>query len=373
MEDAFVWSTLERGGDVAATVAVAEPLTVIGVGEDAERVFVDLAPPIEIARVVGLFVGKCAGVDGLCMGPPELHVGFEGDGRAAIEVLKVSEAAELLIPTVFEGAEDGFEQHLLHGGVGVFLQHVEKKPTDFEGTAGADHSAFGELAEGVGVTEGGVFHEEFVFRMEMGHEAVEAVLNDLGVTGIGVNLIEFESQPAGDVEIGELGEAGTAADGGAAEEIGFANPLFHAPEQIDGFGEVGGILRNFRVFDEGEGDEEGGIGLALEEDGFAVFGESVPAAGFVVAGVFVNEPEDEFGRLFVFGARIKGVVEPGEHPGAAALHPDVFAGVVDRTGRIEAVEVTAVFAVERVPQPKRQHAPGKFFAVFIDEGLRHAA
>ena len=93
--------------------------------------------------------------------------------------------------------------------------------------------------------------------------------------------------------------------------------------------------------------------------------------GQPVPRMLFKKPEDNRRRLFVLRTRIKSIVKPREHPHAASLHPYVLARIVDGAGPIQAVVIAAVLAIERVPQPKRQHALVEFFAVFGEERFRH--
>ena len=94
---------------------------------------------------------------------------------------------------------------------------------------------------------------------------------------------------------------------------------------------------------------------------FAVEGK-VPVEVAIVT-VFLKELSTLNGSIKPFLTRLHSVVELGEHPHFAALHPNELIGIVNRAVAIKAGEIAAKLLILGLVEPERNHAVKKLRAI----------
>ena len=148
-----------------------------------------------------------------------------------------------------------------------------------------------------------------------------------------------------------------------------SDPVANLVKERDTFTAADEVTGGGGVFKQAKGDKDGRVGLALFERRLAFAGEAEVNVALLRIGVLAEELDAGFRKFEPFLAFFHGVVEAGEGPGGAAVHPDVFAGVVDCALTVEAGEESAVLAVRGVVEPEGNDAVVELGVVAVVIGL----
>ena len=315
------------------------------------------------------------------MHPPQLLVPFEFVARMAETVHEVEDAVVLLVPTVLHFLKGDFHSLLDEFGAAKTLAEVHDEPHGFDGVTGV-HLAAVEAIDEVAVLAQSLNNQAELGTVEDVHDFVQAVVDgflqegglqqglylegyvaedhrqveglqgtgtgsglrptSLGVVGLGEHDVEGA---LGNVCV--FGRKGICSDGIAAH--------IHRREAT-----LGGCLQGDGELTEGDDSEGVGEDVVGFHEGvaFAVEGE-VPVEVAVVA-VLLQELSTLNGGVEPLLAGLHGVVELGEHPHLAALHPHEFVGVIDVADAVEAGEIAAELGVLAFVEPEGNGAVKQF-------------
>lgn len=345
---------------------IAEPLAVVRIGEVLVAPSVNGVVPGSIVGLASQEVGEECGDDGFIVGPPELHVVPIFLAGSVMEIAKIEQAAELLIPATFPHPVE----HLAAEGYPAWFvaepAFAEDEPCTFDSVTGIEGSSI-DMVDDRSIF-GDVFEDDLLFGIdEVAFDFFDAAIDPSVPEGIRSEIgAEFLG---GDDRHDARSERDHRSFGGVFGEHRAGFEIALCEELEEGSSPGGPGLGTGGAGGGGEGDrgEALAIGVAAFPQWATLTSDLEEHAAILIEGMLFKEAEAMKTPFQPFGSWLTLVVEGEQHPAHPTLGPDGLIGIEEGTIVIEVMEVATAFGIDGAGEPEREGVLEEGMAVELVE------